>query len=152
MTDSEYIEKAYEQANKSACCRLKVGAIFVKNDEIIAQGYNNITGGVKDCTTLGCLRDELKIPHGERREMCRAICAEQLAITEAARNGISLDGSICYVTSFPCFICAKMLASAGIKKIVYDKEHDDNFSKVFLREAGIIYENVNGGNTNEEDK
>lgn len=150
MIDKEYMQKAYEQANMSACIRLKVGAIFVKDDRIIAQGYNNVTGGVKDCSTLGCLRDELNIPHGEKREVCRAICAEQLAISEAARNGVSLDGSTCYVTSFPCFICSKLLASAGVKNIVYDKEHDDNFSKVFLKEAGITFRNIWEGEEKDE--
>lgn len=135
--EKEYMEKAYEQAEKSACSRNKVGCVLVKNDEIVGQGYNNVTGGVKDCKDLGCIRDELHIPHGEKREVCRAICAEQLAITEAARNGISLDGSTIYVTTYPCFICAKMLASAGIIEIVYDNDYPDELSKNFLSEAGI---------------
>lgn len=135
--EKEYMEKAYEQAEKSACSRNKVGCVLVKDDEIIGQGYNNVTGGVKDCKDLGCIRDQLHIPHGEKREVCRAICAEQLAITEAARNGISLDGATIYVTTYPCFICAKMLASAGIIEIVYDNDYPDELSKNFLSEAGI---------------
>lgn len=135
--DREYMKKAYEQAEKSSCSRNKVGCVFVLNDKIIAQGYNNVTGGVRDCRELGCLRDELKIPHGERREVCRAICAEQLAITEAARNGVELDGSTVYVTTHPCYICSKMLASVGVIEIVYDNDYPDNLSKNFLIEAGI---------------
>lgn len=135
--DNFYMNEAYKQAEKSSCSRNKVGAIVVKDGAVIAQGYNNVTGGVRDCRELGCLRDELNIPHGERREVCRAICAEQLAISEAARCGIKLDGGTIYVTTHPCFICAKMIASAGIKEVVYDKDYPDELSKQFLLEAGI---------------
>lgn len=135
--DREYMSKAYEQAEKSSCSRNKVGCVFVKDDEVIAQGYNNVTGGVRDCRELGCLRDELNIPHGQRREVCRAICAEQLAISEAARNGVELDGSIVYVTTHPCYICSKLLASSGVNEIIYDNDYPDELSKNFLMEAGI---------------
>ena len=132
-----YMNEAQKEAEKSHCSRTKVGAVIVKDGAIVAQGYNNVTGGVKSCDKIGCIRDELHIPHGERREICRAICAEQLAISEAARNGISLDGGSAYVTTPPCFICAKMLASAGIREIVYLNDYPDDFSKNFLKEAGI---------------
>lgn len=135
--DQFYMEQAYKQANMSMCIRNKVGAVLVLNGKIIAQGYNNTTGGVKDCSEVGCIRDIMKIKHGERREVCRAICAEQLALTEAARNGEKTDGSTAYVTTFPCYICAKMLVSAGIKEIVYDNDYPDELSKNFLNEAGV---------------
>ncbi len=135
--DKYYMEKAYEQAKKSTCLRAKVGAVFVKNGEIVAQGYNNVTGGVKDCTQIGCIRDQLGIPSGERREICRAVCAEQLAISEAARNGVEIDGSVAYITTFPCHICAKLLVSSGITEIVYDKDYSDELSLNFLMEAGV---------------
>ena len=135
--DNFYMDEAYKQAEKSSCSRIKVGAVIVKDGAVIAQGYNNVTGGLQDCRALGCLRDELHIPSGQRREVCRAICAEQIAITEAARNGVSLDGGTAYVTTHPCFICAKMLASAGIREIVYDNDYPDELSKNFLLEAGI---------------
>ncbi len=135
--DKEYMDKAYEQAKKSTCLRAKIGTVFVKDGKIIAQGYNNITGGVRDCTEVGCIRDILNIRSGERREVCRAICAEQLAISEAARNGVELDGSIAYITAYPCHICSKLLVSSGISEIVYDKDYPDELSKNFLMEAGI---------------
>lgn len=131
------MDKAYEQAEKSSCSRNKVGTVFVKDGNIIAQGYNNVTGGIRDCREVGCIRDLMHIPSGERREVCRAICAEQLAITEAARNGVELDGSIAYITTYPCHICSKLLASSGISEIVYDKDYPDELSKNFLMEAGI---------------
>ena len=134
--DRVYMDMAYEQAEKSSCFRAKVGAVLVKDGLVVAQGYNNMTGGINDCAEVGCIREKLNIPSGTRREVCRAICAEQLAISEAARNGIKLDGSVAYITTFPCHICAKLLVSSGISEIVYDKDYPDELSKNFLAEAG----------------
>ena len=134
--DRVYMDMAYEQAEKSSCFRAKVGAVLVKDGLVVAQGYNNMTGGTNDCAEVGCIREKLNIPSGTRREVCRAICAEQLAISEAARNGIKLDGSVAYITTFPCHICAKLLVSSGVSEIVYDKDYPDELSKNFLAEAG----------------
>ena len=135
--DRVYMDMAYEQAEKSTCIRAKVGAVLVKDGLVVAQGYNNVVGGIRDCRDVGCIRDILNIPSGTRREVCRAICAEQLAISEAARNGVEIDGSIAYITTFPCYICAKLLVSSGIKEIIYDEDYPDETSKQFLMEAGI---------------
>ena len=135
--DRVYMDMAYEQAEKSVCMRAKVGAVLVKDGKVVAQGYNNVVGGIRPCKEIGCLRDSLNIASGTRREVCRNICAEQLAITEAARNGIELDGSTAYITKFPCFICAKLLISSGISEIVYDEDYPDEMSKNFLNEVGI---------------
>ena len=134
--DRVYMDMAYEQAEKSSCFRAKVGAVVVKDGLVVAQGYNNMTGGINDCAEVGCIREKLNIPSGTRREVCRAICAEQLAISEAARNGVKLDGSVAYITTFPCHICAKLLVSSGVSEIVYDKDYPDELSKTFLAEAG----------------
>ena len=135
--DEFYMKQAHIQKDKSTCLRAKVGAVIVKDGAIIGQGYNNVTGGVEDCVKMGCIRDKMHIPHGQRREVCRAICAEQLALAEAARNGVSTDGATIYVTTFPCFICSKLLVSGGINEIVYDNDYPDELSKQFLKEAGI---------------
>lgn len=140
--DKEYMKFAKEQAEKSTCLRQKVGAVIVKDGKVIAQGYNNPVGGIEPCTKVGCIREKLNIPHGERREVCRYICAEQLAITEAARNGVDLDGSIAYITTFPCHVCAKLLVSSGISEIVYDSDYPDELSKTFLKEAGVDYRQI----------
>lgn len=134
--EKEYMDKAYEQAEKSSCLRAKIGAVLVRDGKIVAQGYNNMTGGINDCTEMGCIRETMNIPHGQRREVCRAICAEQLAISEAARNGVPIDGSVAYITTFPCHICAKLLVSSGVSEIVYDNDYPDELSKKFLEEAG----------------
>lgn len=140
--DEFYMKKAYEQAEKSVCLRAKVGAVFVKDGLVIAQGYNNMSGGINDCAEVGCIREKLNIPSGTRREVCRAICAEQLAISEAARNGIAVDGSVAYITTFPCHICSKLLVSSGIVEIVYDKDYPDELSKNFLEEAGVYVRKI----------
>lgn len=140
--DRVYMDMAYEQAEKSVCLRAKVGAVIVKDGAVVAQGYNNVVGGVKPCTEIGCLRDKLNIPSGTRREVCRNICAEQLAISEAARNGVELDGSTAYITTYPCHICAKLLVSSGVNEIVYDKEYPDELSSNFLSEAGVIVRKI----------
>ena len=140
--DRVYMDMAYEQAAKSSCFRAKVGAVLVRDGLVIAQGYNNMTGGINDCAEVGCIREKLTIPSGTRREVCRAICAEQLAITEAARNGVKLDGATAYITTFPCHICAKLLVSSGVNEIVYDKDYPDELSKNFLAEAGITIRKI----------
>ena len=134
--DRVYMDMAYEQAEKSVCLRAKVGAVLVLDGKVIAQGYNNVVGGVRPCKEIGCLRDSLEIESGKRREVCRNICAEQLAISEAARNGVEIDGSTAYITTYPCHICAKLLVSSGVTEIVYDKDYPDELSKNFLAEAG----------------
>ena len=135
--DRVYMDMAYEQAEKSVCLRAKVGAVLVLDGKVIAQGYNNVVGGVRPCKEIGCLRDSLEIESGKRREVCRNICAEQLAISEAARNGVEIDGSTAYITTYPCHICAKLLVSSGVTEIVYDKDYPDELSKNFLTEAGV---------------
>ena len=140
--DRVYMNMAYEQAEKSSCLRAKVGAVLVLNGKVVAQGYNNMTGGINDCAEVGCIREKLNIQSGTRREICRAICAEQLAISEAARNGVEIDGSTAYITTYPCHICAKLLVSSGVVEIVYDKDYPDELSKNFLMEAGILVRKI----------
>ena len=137
---NKYMEEAIRQSEMSSCLRRRVGAVVVKDGKIIAKGYNNQVGGVMPCTEIGCIRDAMHIPHGQRREMCRYICAEQVVISEAARRGESLDGGVIYITSYPCAICAKMIVSAGIKKIVCMGSHKDSIAEDFIKEAGVNLE------------
>ena len=133
----KYMEEAIRQSEMSTCLRRKVGAVVVKDDKIIAKGYNNQVGGIRPCTEIGCIRDNYHLRHGERRELCRYICAEQVIISEAARRGESLDGGVIYITSYPCSICVKMLVSAGIKKIVCGGSFEDELTLDFVKEVGI---------------
>jgi len=114
-----------------------MGAVAVKDKHLLTTGYNGAASGLKDCLELGCLRDEMGIPSGERHEICRGIHAEQNAIIQAALHGVSLEGSTIYCTHTPCVLCAKMLVNARIKRFVsFGKYSDDEFIDLF-REAGI---------------
>lgn len=125
-------------SKRSTCLRRSTGAIIVKEKRILATGYNGPPQGLPHCDELGgCLRERLNIPSGERHELCRAIHAEQNAIIQAAKLGINIDGATLYVTNYPCFICAKMLINAGIKKIVYKEGYPDKLAKDILEEAEI---------------
>ncbi len=123
---------------RSTCLRRKVGAVIVKDKRILTTGYNGPPEGFKHCDELGgCIRDRLHIPSGERQELSRAVHAEQNAIVQAAKMGISIDGGTIYVTNHPCVICTKMLINAGIKRIIYKEGYPDELSKEMLREGNI---------------
>ncbi len=124
-------------ATRSTCLRRKVGAVVVKNKQILTTGYNGAPKGITHCDEAGCLREELGVPSGERHELCRALHAEQNAFLQAARHGVSLDGATLYSTIQPCSICAKMLINVGIKKVVIEGNYPDEFALKFLNEAGI---------------
>ncbi|RKX68080.1 cytidine deaminase [candidate division TA06 bacterium] len=123
---------------RSTCLRRKVGAVIVKNKRILTTGYNGPPEGFKHCDDLGgCIRDRLHIPSGQRQELSRAVHAEQNAIVQAAKMGISIDGGTIYVTNHPCVICTKMLINAGIKRIIYKEGYPDELSKEMLKEGNI---------------
>lgn len=135
---NEYFLKiASVVAERSTCRRHHVGAVAVRDKHILATGYNGAPSGFEDCLELGCLRDELGIPSGERQEICRGIHAEQNVIIQATLHGVSLEGSTIYATHTPCILCAKMLVNAKIERFVsFGKYSDDSFIDLF-NEAGI---------------
>ena len=124
-----YLDMAEVALERSTCLRKKWGAVIVKNDEIIATGYNGAPRGRKNCIDLNyCKREEMHIPRGERYEMCRSVHAEANAIISASRRDL-LDSTIYMVgieTSTgeyvaharPCAMCKRMIINAGIKNIV----------------------------------
>ena len=83
------------------------------------------------------LRKRLKVPSGERHELCRGLHAEQNALIQASLYGISVKDSILYATNQPCIICAKMLINAGIREIVVRDGYPDKLAQQFLKEAHI---------------
>ena len=136
-TDEYFLKIASVVAERSTCRRHHVGAVAVKNKHILATGYNGAPAGAKDCLEIGCLRDEMGIPSGERHEICRGIHAEQNVIIQASLHGVSLEDSTIYCTHTPCVLCAKMLVNAKIKRLVsFGSYNDSNFTDLF-REAGI---------------
>jgi dCMP deaminase len=140
---TEYFMKmAYLAAERSTCLRHHVGAVIVKNNKVISTGYNGAAAGIKDCTELGCLRDQLDIASGTRHEICRAIHAEQNAIIQASLTGTTTEGATIYCTHSPCIICAKMVVNAKIKKFVTSKYYPDKQYEDLFKEAGVEFETV----------
>jgi dCMP deaminase len=122
---------------RSTCLRRQVGAVVVVNKHIVATGYNGVPRNITHCDVTGCLRDQLKVPSGERHELCRGLHAEQNAIIQAANYGVSLCGSTIYTNCKPCSICTKMIINAGIEKIVYEEDYNDPLANELLSETTI---------------
>mgnify|MGYP000845557395 FL=1 len=122
---------------RSTCLRRQVGALIVKDKRILASGYNGAPVGCKHCDEVGCIRNELNIPSGQRHEICRATHAEQNAIAQAAYSGTSIKDATMYVTTQPCVLCAKLCINAGITKIIFRGDYPDELSMELLKEAGV---------------
>ena len=128
--DDYYLGIAREVARRATCFRRSIGAIIVRDDQIISTGYVGAPRKTRDSVEHGfCLRDRLGIPHGQRYELCRSVHAEQNAIINAARAGVSLLHGDMYIfgtaaetgeviNAFPCFICKKMIINAGLGRVV----------------------------------
>ena len=125
-------------ATRSTCLRRHVGAVLVKNKQILSTGYNGAPSGLRHCLEVGCLREEKKVSSGGRHELCRGLHAEQNAIIQAAVHGVSIQGATLYCTNHPCSICLKMLINAGITEIVYREGYSDELAARMLEESGIV--------------
>lgn len=118
--DEYFMSMLNQVASRSTCLRRQVGAILVKDKKIIATGYNGAATGLPHCAELGgCLREQLKIPSGERHEICRGVHAEENSIIQCAVHGVSTSGATLYCLLSPCSMCAKSIRNAGIIHIVY---------------------------------
>lgn len=135
--DEYFIGIAKLVSERSTCLRRSVGALIVKNRRILTTGYNGTPSGITHCEVVGCLREKMKVPSGERHELCRGLHAEQNAIIQAALYGVDIHGGTLYCTNQPCSICAKMLINAGIKEIVIKAGYPDEMAREFFEEAGV---------------
>lgn len=135
--DEYFLQVAELVSKRATCLRRSVGAVLVKDKKILATGYNGAPSGLKHCVDTGCLREKLKIPSGQRHELCRGLHGEQNVILQAALSGVSTKGSTLYITNQPCAICAKMLINSGIREIVIADGYPDKMAAGFLKEAGI---------------
>lgn len=135
--DDYFMGIAFLVAERATCLRRKVGAVFVLNRHILSTGYNGAPASAPHCVETGCLREELKIPSGQRHEICRGVHAEQNAIIQAALYGSSIQGAVVYCTNMPCFICAKMLVNCHISAVYYANPYGDSQAKELLAGAGI---------------
>ncbi|MDY0152084.1 MAG: cytidine/deoxycytidylate deaminase family protein [Candidatus Cloacimonas sp.] len=132
-----FMEMAYLAAKRSTCIRRAVGAVLVRDNQIISTGYNGSPKGVAHCTEIGCLREQQNIPSGEKHELCRGVHAEQNAIIQAAINGSSTRNGSMYCTHQPCSICARMIINAEIRTVYISEKYPDSLGEQLFKEAGV---------------
>jgi len=128
--DSVWAQAAQLFATRSTCLKAN-GAVLVRGNRLISQGYNGSPSGGPHCIDLG----ECEV--GPDGGCIRTVHAEANVICMAARLGISTEGSTLYCTSSPCYTCAKLLINSGIKKVVYLEEYRDSSGKELLKSCGI---------------
>ena len=138
--DEYFMEMAELARKRTTCLRRGVGAVIVKDNRVIATGYNGVPKGIKHCNEAGCLRAQLNVPSGQKHELCRGLHAEQNAIIQAAVMGHSIEGAILYCTTQPCIICTKMIINAGIKRVIVKETYPDELAQQMMQEAGVTVE------------
>ncbi len=138
--DRRFMELAETVAGWSSCYQENrhVGAVIVRDKRILTTGYNGAPAGVKSCAERGeCLRRIRNIASGTMQEVCYAVHAEQNAIIQAAKLGVSLENATLYCTHQPCVICARMIINSGVKKVYYKYGYPDEFALELFRESGV---------------
>lgn len=135
--DDYFMNIVHTVKGRSTCIRRAVGAVIVKDRQILASGYNGQPRGAAHASDVGCLREALGVPSGQFHELCRGLHAEQNAIIQAAYHGVAIAGAEVYCTTKPCIICAKMLINAGIKRVIYEEYYEDPLADELAAECGI---------------
>jgi dCMP deaminase len=143
--DQYFLTITRQVAERSTCNRAKVGAVIVRDKNILASGYNGAPAGLPHCTEVGCLIYQSKTPTGESEENCyRTIHAEINAIAQAAKNGVGIRDADIYVTHTPCIHCLKVLINTGIKRIFYEKEYKLHTVSELLASTDVSLQKVDG--------
>ncbi|MDR0850500.1 MAG: dCMP deaminase family protein [Christensenellaceae bacterium] len=138
--NKRYMELAEFISNWSTCIRDKrqVGAVIVKNNRLMTLGYNGAPSNIQNCRERGyCIRERDNIASGTCMEHCYSICAEQNAIIQAAKLGLSVEGAVMYSTLSPCPNCARAIITSGIEKVYYKHDYTNDFSRSLFKEAGV---------------
>lgn len=125
--DSYFMNIAEATADRGTCNRLKVGAVITKDNRIVGTGYNGSISGHDHCIDVGCLLNE-------EGRCIRTIHAEMNALLHTERH--ELKGATIYVTHEPCENCSKLIAQAGIARIVYKQPYSNKYNDIFLK--GIL--------------
>lgn len=127
--DEYFMNIARQVATRSTCDRKNVGAVLVRDKMILTTGYNGSIRGLAHCDEVG---------HDMVNDHCiRTVHAETNAIVQAARNGVSIEGATLYINASPCWDCFKLLANAGIKKIVFGEFYREQRIHDVSLELGI---------------
>ena len=138
--DERFMHLAETVADWSSCFQENrhVGAVVIKDKRILTTGYNGASSGIESCAERGeCLRRVRNIASGTMQEVCYAVHAEQNAIIQAAKLGVSLEGATMYVTHQPCVICTRMILNSGIKRVIYKNGYPDAFALELFAQSGV---------------
>lgn len=127
--DDYFIEMAKLAAARATCPRRRVGAVLVRDNRLIATGYNGAVRGAPHCDDVGCLLVD--------GHCVRTVHAELNALLQCALNGVSSADSTMYCTDFPCVNCAKSMVQAGVKRVIYLSDYPDSNSAAVLRDSGV---------------
>jgi dCMP deaminase len=128
--DEYFMAIAQEVATRSTCDRKHVGAVIVRDKMILTTGYNGSIRGLAHCDDEGHLMEE--------GHCVRTVHAEANAIVQAASNGVRVSGADIYVTASPCFGCFKLIANAGLGRIVFGEFYRDQRIYKLSEELGIV--------------
>ncbi len=148
-TDTYFMQIAFAVRKKANCVGNLVAAVIVRDNRVISTGYNGVPEGMINCLDGGCLRcNSGNFKSGTGYDLCICVHAEQNALLSAARFGIAVEGATIYTTMQPCFNCAKELAQAKIKKVVYlhpwiPDDDDPNMKKNKINEYNKIMSKIN---------
>jgi dCMP deaminase len=135
--DQYFMDMTHLVKVRGTCPRRRVGAVIVKDKRVLTTGYNGAPRNFPHPIDVGCLRDELQIPHGMLADICPCLHAEQNAIIQAATTGVSIDGGDLYCTTQPCTQCSRMVANCGLRRVVFEEEYPDPLATGILTTSGV---------------
>ncbi len=127
--DQYFLKLAMLASERATCPRMHCGCVIVRNKNVLATGYNGSLPGLPHCDDVGCLVVD--------NHCIRTNHAEMNAITQAARNGVPIEGATAYVTNMPCTTCAKALIGAGIRRVVVFSDYHSTHAEAFFKEADV---------------
>mgnify|MGYP006272259287 CR=1 FL=1 len=134
--DEYFLMLAKLAATRSTCLAFPVGAVIVKNKQVLATGYNGSPSGSAHCTAQGFCYPGLSSCDASKEMPSRAVHAEANAIAQAAKHGIPTEGASIYVTLEPCLSCLKLIISAGIREVFYETPFNTG-NKAIVRDSFI---------------
>lgn len=129
-----FLRMARLVATRATCPRRRVGAVLVRDDRILATGYNGAVKGAPHCEDAGCLL----VRNGDRESCVRSVHAEVNALLQCALNGVSSRDAVMFCTDFPCVACAKALVQAGVREVVYLADYPDDNSMTVLSQGQVV--------------
>lgn len=139
-----FMDIAIRCSEMSTCCSRSVGAVLVKDKQIIATGFNGVPSGIPH--PKQCIRKKLNIKSGQRLELSECVHAEANCIIQCARYAVSCENSILFSTTQPCADCTKLILNSGIKKVYYSEDYqlsdEFDFLRKMIDQSGISFEKM----------